>query len=147
MLTMLGQYYWVFTSEKEPFQEPSQGFLAEFSLRSPRPEGVGNEVEGLTRNDRSLANVILRSRATKNLVHCKKNPCVQRTRCFTSFSMTLRGGHPVHGDATVKGIIPGIARSPFRGSVEMTIGGEEPFPSMSFRTPVRGEKSLRRLAT
>jgi len=27
MLTMLGQYYWVFTSEKEPFQEPSQGYL------------------------------------------------------------------------------------------------------------------------
>ncbi len=52
--------------------------LAEFSL---------SEAEW-ARNDRSLANVILRHVVPKILVRCKKNPPVQRTRCFTSFSMT-----------------------------------------------------------
>ena len=37
------------------------------------------------RNDRFLANVILRGRATKNLVHGKKNLSVRRPRCGTEF--------------------------------------------------------------
>ena len=45
----------------------------------------------ISRNDSFLANVILRSAATKNLVPRKKRPYVRRTRCFTSFSMTLSG--------------------------------------------------------
>ena len=40
------------------------------------------------RNDTYSLYVILRSAATKNLVHGKQHPPVQRTRCFTSFSMT-----------------------------------------------------------
>ena len=55
--------------------------------------------------------------------------------------------HP-GGACSINGIlvsnITGISRSPFHGSLEMT-NGEEPFLNLSFRTPERGEKSLRRL--
>jgi hypothetical protein len=40
------------------------------------------------RNDRLLANVILRHVVPKNLVHCMKNPPVQRTKCIATLSMT-----------------------------------------------------------
>jgi len=40
--------------------------------RTPQLKGAGSEVEGLPRNDRFPLNVILRSTATKNLVHGRR---------------------------------------------------------------------------
>ncbi len=51
-----------------------------------------NEMLRFARNDRSLANVILRHVVPKNLVHGEQYSPVQRTRCFAPLSMTLRGG-------------------------------------------------------
>jgi hypothetical protein len=74
------------------------------------PGGFSVGVLRITRNERFLANAILRSRATKNLVHCKKHSSARRTRCFTSFSMTSRGGVPVNWGGVVMSSILGISR-------------------------------------
>jgi hypothetical protein len=47
-------------------------------------------VSRYTRNDRFPLIVILRSKATKNLVPGKEHISVRRTRCFAPLSMTLR---------------------------------------------------------
>jgi len=49
----------------------------------------------------SIPSALLRiNSATKNLVLGRKKDSAQRMRCFASFSMTLKGGHPAHGDGT-----------------------------------------------
>jgi hypothetical protein len=50
--------------------------------------GFSVAVSRLARNDRFMADVILRSGATKNLVHGEQRSLVQRTRCFAEFSLS-----------------------------------------------------------
>jgi hypothetical protein len=84
-------------------------------------------ISRFARNDRFQENVILRHEVPKNLVPGNENPSVRRTRCFTPFSMTSRGGHPGHRgvafvftDGALTSSIMGISQSPLHGSLEMT---------------------------
>ena len=63
-------------------------------------------VSQLSRNDRFLANIILRHKVPKILVHGKENHPVKRTRCFTSFSMTFIGGPRRIGMAFTLEMVP-----------------------------------------
>ncbi len=69
-----------------------------------------------------MADVILRSGATKNLVHCKKNPSERRMRCFAPLSMKFRGGQPVQKDGGAIGIIPVVTQPTLYILLEVDLG-------------------------
>ncbi len=66
-----------------------------------------------------MADVILRSEATKNLVHCKKNRSERRMRSFAPLSMKFRGGQPVQKDGGVIGRAVGAREWDSRASVKL----------------------------
>ncbi len=83
-------------------QLPGECFFWSKSPTEICPRDFSVAVLPLARNGRLLADVILRHKVPKNLVPSNKNPFVRRTRCFTSFSMTSRGGLPCTGMVSIQ---------------------------------------------
>ncbi len=83
-------------------QLPGECFFCSRSPTEISPRDFSVAISRLTRNDRLLADVILRHKVPKNLVPSSKSPFVRRTRYFTSFSMTSRGGLPCTGMVSVQ---------------------------------------------